>query len=122
MVRARRPDPLREIRQTGAMGVVTALHHLPTGAIWSVDEIRKRKDVYMYEVMKILILETKRRASTGDPGNRIPIRPDHGHLMAADRLKPDVYPGYSLFGRMRALSELRGLQAGIERSLNERSK
>jgi mannonate dehydratase len=74
-------------------------------------------DVDMYNVIKTLLIEQKRRIDTGRNDARMPMRPDHGHLMTPDQHRKGIYPGYSLFGRMRGLAELRGLELGISRSL-----
>ena len=79
-------------------------------------------------VQALLSEENKRRVDNGTENNRdanraheIPMRPDHGHTLAAELGDPNIRPGYSFAGRMKGLAELRGVIHTVERLSGEKS-
>ncbi len=72
----------------------------PDGSFYEAEHLDGGTD--MVSVIGTLLAEESRR------GTEIPMRPDHGHLLADD-IGKRVNPGYSLIGRLKGLAELRGV-------------
>jgi mannonate dehydratase len=83
----------------------------PDGSFHEAEHLDGGTD--MIAVIGILLAEEARRRQTGAADPAIPMRPDHGHLLADDIGKA-TNPGYSLIGRLKGLAELRGAMRAIE--------
>jgi mannonate dehydratase len=84
----------------------------PDGSFHEAEHLDGGTD--MIAVVATLIAEERRRRKAGRADHEIPMRPDHGHLLADD-IGKKVNPGYSLIGRLKGLAELRGVMRTVER-------
>jgi len=72
----------------------------------------------MVGVIRAMMEEETHRRRAGRPDYEIPMRPDHGHLLADD-IGKKVNPGYSLVGRLKGLAELRGVMQALRYAIPE---
>lgn len=72
-------------------------------------------DIDIPAIIRTMVLEDQTRTTEWNGYRGIPVRPDHGARILGD-FALDHYPGYSLYGRMKSLAEIRGLEAGIRNS------
>lgn len=83
----------------------------PDGSFYEAEHLAGDSD--MVGVMRAVMDEETNRRDTGRPDHEIPMRPDHGHLLADD-IGKKVNPGYSFIGRLKGLAELRGVMQGLK--------
>ena len=83
----------------------------PDGSFHEADHLGGSTN--MPAVVIALMHEQARRKAEGRADWQLPMRPDHGHLLADDIGKARINPGYSLIGRLKGLAELRGVMQGV---------
>src|SRR5579863_841786 len=91
----------------------------PDGSFHEAEHLAGSSD--MVGVIHAVMEEEAHRRRTRCADHEVPMRPDHGHLLADD-IGKKVNPGYSLVGRLKGLAELRGVMHGLKYAFPELSE
>jgi mannonate dehydratase len=105
---------LAMVREFGARTHFVHLRQVtrePDGSFHEAEHLDGSSD--MVGVIRAVLEEEALRRRESRSHHEIPMRPDHGHLLADD-ISKKVYPGYSLVGRLKGLAELRGVMRGLK--------
>jgi mannonate dehydratase len=86
------------------------------GSFYEAEHLRGSSD--MPSLICALLREELRRRRENRADQEIPMRPDHGHLLADD-ISRKVNPGYSFVGRLKGLAELRGVIEALKHAMPE---
>ncbi len=83
----------------------------PDGSFYESEHLDGDNDIV--GLIDALLDEEERRSRSGR-ADRIPMRPDHGHLLGDEIGQEGVNPGYSFGGRLKGLAELRGVMHALQ--------
>ncbi|MNE00829.1 Mannonate dehydratase [compost metagenome] len=87
---------VRDAAQAGAEGIVSALHHIPTGVVWPVDEIEKRHQAIrdgglFWDVVESVPVSEDIKTQTGDWREHVKNWQETLHRLSASGIKTICY-------------------------------
>jgi len=77
-------------------------------------------DIDIVRILTTMIREDLRRTEYLPGYSGLPLRPDHGAQILGD-YNETYYPGYTLYGRLKNLAEIRGMEMGIRANITQDS-